>query len=154
MEDTYKPSIGGRRQFYCSDNFLIQLDFHKNALVTGWMVHYPIGLNLAKPIRGIFSEEDRKLKLAFFIEWPHDNLVSNFLTVYSVEIRPYEGNKNRIFVEWLQLNDDIGKIKSPRDNGNEILVELTQNDEIINAKKKITFDISKQALGGYKDSFH
>lgn len=150
MEAIFKPSFGGEAQFYYSDNFLIQLNLHKNGLVTGWIVHYPIGLNLAKAFRGICSDQEGKLNLAFFIEWNHPNQNDPVLTVYSGEICEYEDNKNRLFVQWIQLGNDIG-IKSPARNGNEILAELTQNDEIITASKNITFDISKETLGGYRD---
>lgn len=63
MNANFAPSIGEANQFYFSDNFLINLKFYENGLVDGWVIHYPVRLNLAKSFNGVFVEERCKLPL-------------------------------------------------------------------------------------------
>lgn len=90
-------------EFFFSDNFLIQLRFANHGLVDGWVVHYPIGLNLAQDFRGFFIDEAPQRKVVFFIEWDNPNLSDKVLTAYSGEITQSEGDVSRLVLEWLQL---------------------------------------------------
>lgn len=139
MNSKDKASLLGP-EFFFSDNFLIQLKFNDNASVDGWIVHYPIGLNLAETFRGISIEKNGLIKFSFFIEWGNPNLNGKVLTAYSGEIFRLATTGNRLALEWLQVNVDPLAINSPSYKGSEVLCDVGENDSLNEARRVAFFE--------------
>lgn len=123
MEPTVKLSITDP-QFFFSESFCMQLKF-TDGFIEGWLVHNPIGLNLAESFRGIAIEEDGFMRFSFFIEWSNPNLEAPVLTAYLGEVAKSESSESRLNLEWLQVEDRVG-LGTNSYKGNEVLFLLSE----------------------------
>lgn len=132
-----KPKTSARGpEFFSSDNFLIQLKFEDDGSIEGWVIHYPIGLNLAARFQAICIEEENGLiQFSFFIEWSNPNLSGKVLTAYSGEIVKSQGAATSMVLEWLQISEKQAGLGIHPYQGYEVLSGLREKDYIRQASR-------------------
>ena len=107
----------------------MQLAFAQGS-IEGWIVHFPIGLNLGQRFHGIAIEEHGLIKFSFFIEWNNPNLDARVLTAYSGEIFNRGNNETLLALDWLQVSEGLTKVGNHSYKGREVLRGLAEKDSI------------------------
>ena len=143
------PTIAGSEKFFFSDDFLFQLKLNEFDSIDGWIVHYPIGLNLAATFHGIAVEEDCLIKFSFFIEWRNPNLSGKVLTAYSGEIDRSEEEGKRLTLEWLQVSENAQTTIAPAHKGRDVLYDAAGNNSINERRKSAFFEMIAASSKGY-----
>lgn len=126
--DPNSKSYSALPEFFFSDTFLMQLTSVEDGTIDGWIIHYPIGMNLAESFRGICIKENGAIKFSFFVEWGNPNLNAKVLTAYSGEISESESQKTHIVLEWLQLAEDRLNLGVQLYKGCEVLSCMSKKD--------------------------
>lgn len=126
-----------RKRMFFSDNLCLSLQFRKNGLLLGKLVHFPDTLKMTKSFSGLYHVEAQSVKVVFIVDWTLADRSGAVLTCFSGQIVKHDDCFECLILKWLQINETYTDIGSFVQQEVEILVNSPCKDVSAEAKKII-----------------